>query len=909
LEWLLLGLLGVMICIGGFVGFIGLFNKGDAQQQLRNIEHELAQLKKRLHALEVKEAITAQPDINPETKPNTKPDIELNLTQATAFQTEKPSEIANLTKSTTAKLDDSLGKPIQSSTVGKIAAPANMATKAAPNISKTIAPANLNLIEQAFALAKNWLFGGNTMVRAGVVILFIGISFLLKMAVDNGMIPIQLRLASVALGGAALLLVGWRLRDKRAQYAWALQGGGVGVLYLTIFAAMKLYGLIPARAAFGLLAVVAFLSALIAIKQSAMPLAILGFTGGFLAPILTSTGSGSHVGLFSYYLVLNVAIAFIAFYKSWRPLNILGWCFTFIVGSLWGAKNYTPTYFASTEPFLIIFFLLFTLIAVLFAHRQATKASDYIDATLVFGTPLVSFSLQYALLKNTPYGMAYSSLIVGVFYIALAWWLLTRKRETLQFLGECFLALGIGFATLTIPLSLDGRWTSAAWAVEGVGLLWVGLKQQRLFPTLSGLALQLLGAGAFMVGWGLTGLTPTAHQNMCLGVAFIALSGWACGALLNYYQHSKFAFIAPLLAVWGWLWWVGAGLTAIDTFLPSLLFAHAALTFVAMTSVILPLVSSKLKWPALASLSCLLLPVMGFVLAIDFFSGHPFAHMGFYSWLITFVAYIWLLTRDVMPTHAIFRGALLWIAAIIGGIEWQHYLSAIITSGVWLAIGWAVVPLIIMAGVMQWQKHHQNTAINRAWVWVGIAPIMAFLCAWFMFMSLDSNGSAAPLPYLPLLNPLDITLGAILLSLLIWTRNVKPYFHALNSQAADKWIPIVASFMGFTLINGVLLRTLHHWAGTPFQWTAIFSNATVQMAFTFLWAVSAFVLMLLAHKQAKRMLWMVGAALMGLVVLKLFFFDLAQQGSVARIASFIGAGVMLLIMGYFAPLPPIKQTK
>lgn len=899
MEWLLLGLLGVVICIGGFVGFIGLFNKGDAQQQLQNIEHELTQLKKRLYALEAKQLSTQQ---------NLAQKATPTISQTTLYQPdntasapqEKPNDLAQTTTQNNEIKAAAIPVNIEASSAQSI----NLTASNARNDSKTITPESLNIIEQVFALAKNWLFGGNTMVRAGVVILFIGISFLLKMAVDNGMIPIQLRLASVALGGAALLLVGWRLRDKREQYAWALQGGGVGVLYLTIFAAMKLYGLIPEGAAFGLLAIVAFLSALIAIKQSAMPLAILGFIGGFLAPILTSTTDGSHVGLFSYYLVLNVAIAFIAFYKSWRPLNILGWGFTFIVGSLWGAKNYTPAYFASTEPFLIIFFLLFTLIAVLFAHRQATKASDYIDATLVFGTPLVSFSLQYALLKNTPYGMAYSSLIVGVFYLALAWWLFTRKRETLQFLGECFLALGIGFATLTIPLSLDGRWTSAAWAVEGVGLLWVGLKQQRLFPTLSGLALQLLGAGAFMVGWGLTGLTPTAHQNMCLGVAFIALSGWACGALLNHYQHSKFAFIAPLLAVWGWLWWVGAGLTAIDTFLPSLLFAHAALTFVAMTSVILPLVSSKLKWPALANLSCLLLPVMAFVLAIDFLSTHPFAHMGFYSWLIAFVAYIWLLTRGVMPAHAVFRGALLWIAAIIGGIEWQHYLSAIITSGVWLAIGWAVVPLIITAGIMQWQKHHQNAAINRAWVWVGIAPIMVFLCAWFMFMSLDSNGSAAPLSYIPLLNPLDITLCAILFNLLLWTRHFKQHFLAL-----EKTIYIIAGLMAFTLINGMLLRTLHHWAGTPFQWTAIFSNATAQMAFTFLWSLSAFVLMLLAHKQSRRMLWMVGAALMGLVVLKLFFFDLAQQGSVARIASFIGAGVLLLIMGYFAPLPPIKQTE
>ena len=113
--------------------------------------------------------------------------------------------------------------------------------------------------------------------------------------------------------------------------------------------------------------------------------------------------------------------------------------------------------------------------------------------------------------------------------------------------------------------------------------------------------------------------------------------------------------------------------------------------------------------------------------------------------------------------------------------------------------------------------------------------------------------------------------------------------------------------MGFTLLNGILLRTLHHWVGTPFEWASIFTNSTVQMSFTFLWGITAFLLMLLAHRRAQRQLWIVGAALMGVVVAKLFLLDLAQTGSVERIASFIGAGLMLLVMGYFAPLPPVKK--
>ena len=462
---MLLGLAGLVAVIGGFVGFFSLFSSANKDNRIREVEKETAKINLEITKLSMRiESLRKTLETEPRL---IEPSVQVAaLVSNTPKASIMPAEIFSDTLAQVS--DDELVQQamatessVTNSKLEEAVAPSIASPVASPR--PTFKPAEPNFIERGIAAAKGWLFGGNTMVRAGIVVLFIGVSFLLKLAVDKNMIPIELRLMAVALGGIALLVVGWRLRGAKPQYSWALQGGGIGVLYLTIFAAMKLYQLIPAGPAFALLGAVAFLSAFIAVKQSAMPLAILGFAGGFLAPILTSTGQGNHVGLFSYYLVLNLAIAYVAFHKSWRPLNVLGWSFTFIIGTIWGVKKYIPENFATTEPFLIIFFLLFTFIAVLYAHRQATKASDYVDATLVFGTPLVGFSLQYGLLHDSKFGLAYSALALGVFYLGLAWWVLTRKRETLKFLGECFLALGIGFATLTIPLALDGRWTSAAW--------------------------------------------------------------------------------------------------------------------------------------------------------------------------------------------------------------------------------------------------------------------------------------------------------------------------------------------------------------------------------------------------------------------------------------------------------------
>lgn len=917
MEFLLVifGLLGLAALLGGLISFFSLFSGADDKsrlsQRLTAIENRLQALNDRVDVLSIKIKIPSVSGLSPDPPPN------LSSQPATTVSPSRPLPVTDAALS-----KEDLPKQ------GRAAAPTSEPSAAADATTQEIAEKTwqenerqLNVYEpgfmgRGFVAVKNWLFGGNTLVRSGIVILFIGISFLLKYAAEHTYVPIEFRLAAIAFSGVALLILGWRLRAKRTEYSWALQGGGVGILYLTTFATFKLYELIPANIAFVLLIAVAFLSALIAVMQSAIALAVLGFAGGFLAPIFTSTGHGSHVSLFSYYLVLNLGITSIAFYKSWRPLNVLGFVFTFVIGSLWGAKSYVPEFFASTEPFLIIHFVLFNLIAILYAYRQSTKASDYVDATLVFGTPIVGFSLQYALLHDAPFGLAYSALALAVFYMALAWWTLTRKRETLQFLGECFLALGIGFATLTLPLALDGRWTSAAWAVEGVALLWAGLRQNRVLPLCAGLALQLLGAAAFVNGWGLTGYAQAGHQNMFLGVTFIALSGWACGALLNKYRPEKTTYLTSLLAVWGWLWWVGAGFTAIEEFLPRAMFNHIGLLFIAITSLLLPITARSWNWPKLAGLSLLLLPCMVIGAFSEFAEIRPLANYGWISWPFAFAAHAWLLRQDVIKAGVLMRAPLLWTLALIGIMEWKFWLSSYVYEAtVWRDIGWAVIPLAIVAAVTYWQTNMQKADAEspfnnrRAWLWFGCSPLMVFLLGWFARMTLYSSGNPSPLPYIPLLNPLDITLSAILLLLLIWKRHIAASFLTNNfAGKLNSVVPPMAGLMGFALLNGMLLRSLHYWAQTPFAWTAIFDYTLVQVSFTFLWGIIALILMLVAHSHVLRNLWIVGAALMGLVVLKLFLLDLAEHGSVERIISFIGAGLLLLLMGYFAPLPPASKV-
>src|SRR5690606_33387623 len=149
---------------------------------------------------------------------------------------------------------------------------------------------------------------------------------------------------------------------------------------------------------------------------------------GFAAPILISTGSGDHVALFSYYAVLNVAVFAIAWVRPWRALNLLGFFFTYAIGTAWGVLSYRADQFNSTEPFLLLFFAIYLIIPILYAFKRAPERRDAIDSTLVFGNPLVAFGLQAGLLDGERMPLAVSALVLGVIYAILARALIHRAR-------------------------------------------------------------------------------------------------------------------------------------------------------------------------------------------------------------------------------------------------------------------------------------------------------------------------------------------------------------------------------------------------------------------------------------------------------------------------------------------------
>jgi len=826
---------------------------------------------------------------------------------------------------------------------GPAAIPATSASDASSRSEEATPPARPMVvaasIDEKVNAVVRWFSGGNTVVRVGVVILFFGIAFLLKYAYEHTRVPIELRLAGVLAGGIAMLVIGWRLRIKRPGYALAVQGGGIGVLYLAIYAAFRLYDLLPPAVALSLMVFIAATSAVLAVKQDSLALAALGVSGGFLAPLLASTGAGSHVMLFSYYLVLNLGIVAIAWHRAWRLLNLLGFGFTALIGWFWGERFYHPAYFASAEIFLLLHFALYLAIPILFARRQAVELKHYVDGTLVFGVPLVAFGMQLGLVRGVEYGGAWSALEAAAIYFVLASWTWRRAGNDLRMLAESYIALCAAFATLAIPLAFEGRLTSAIWALEGAAIVWVAVRQNRILALGFGLFLQFaaglaflldanlplqsyMGDGAILIdarGTYAAGSMPVLNSNFLAGF-FVAAGGLFCSAYLS--RHGKAILsrgpggssgnlLVALLLVWGALWWAGSGLHEIHRFLAPRYHNHAALGFLTLSAIAFSVFSRRLDWQVARWPVHAIVPVMLVAGMLDVGElAHPLAAYGWIAWPLALALHLAARARHDAedPRLApLLHAAGLWIFTVISSWETGWWLNEAAKGlAVWPLIAWAFVPAIVLAGLStnSLRARWPVSAYPGAYLALGAAPIGVYLIAWTVYANFTSDGNPAPLPYLPLLTPLDVAQLAVFVLIPYWLRVARSMGLLSPLFSNPGWLYALFGGTAFIWLNGILLRTLHHWAGITFRLDDMLRSMLVQTSFSIFWTALALGAMAFATWRSIRALWFAGAVLMAVVVAKLFLVDLSNIGGVERIVSFIGVGILMLVIGYFAPVPP-----
>jgi uncharacterized membrane protein len=495
-------------------------------------------------------------------------------------------------------------------------------------------------------------------------------------------------------------------------------------------------------------------------------------------------------------------------------------------------------------------------------------------------------------------------------YFTLAAALSRRTAVFPRSLVDSFVALGAVFATLAIPLAFDARWTGAAWAMEGAGLVWLGVRHERPRRWLAGCALQLTAALALFSTLPSDPGVPLVNA-FCLGAVMVSGSAFFSAWQL---QRAKAGSTAAdesasiMLLGWSLMWWFLAAGREISNHVVRMDRPNVLMMFAACTAVVLVVLRSRLSWRELSASPALVFPMMMFMaLNARLTLAHPSTGLGGAAWLCAIAAQYYVLHRVasdwperlIMHMH---QGMLLLVVFLASWeLSWHAgHISA--ATSMWRHVGWIVVPGVVLAGggLTRLKRFAGATSFKEAY-WTATIPLSVAATLWLHFTSV-TPGNPAPMTYLPLLNPLELMQCLVMAALLRWLSAPEM---DIDPDARGTGMSIIA----FVVLNGIVARATHMLAGVDFTITALWASPFYQSALSMVWTIAALVLMLMARRQQQRGPWYCGALLLTLVVIKLFAVDLDDVGTVARIVSFLVVGLLMLVMGYLSPLPPRLESR
>ena len=343
------------------------------------------------------------------------------------------------------------------------------------------------------------VIGGSWFNWIGIIAVTFGVAFFLKLAFDKQWIGPAGRVSLSALVGG--LYLGERLRGRGLKsYAYILSGGGILILYLTDYAAYNFYQLIGQPTAFVLMALVTTLAVLLSVRLNALAIAILGLIGGFLTPLLLTTGVDNEVGLFTYISLLDAGVLAVAYFKRWRSLDFLSFAGTVGITLGWAFKFYGPEKIWTTLFFLSVFFLLYSLLAI-FHNVLPDRPTRWFDVSLALANATFYFGLSYVMLveagldQATPATLA---LLLSIFFTWLfyATWRWSPDDRLLRY---SYVGAAVTFLSVAVAIQLDLHWVTIGWAVEALMLTWMGLRNQEKAARHAALVLFCVAVGHWFV--------------------------------------------------------------------------------------------------------------------------------------------------------------------------------------------------------------------------------------------------------------------------------------------------------------------------------------------------------------------------------------------------------------------------
>jgi uncharacterized membrane protein len=385
------------------------------------------------------------------------------------------------------------------------------------------------------AVGKRWI------TWAGVLAFFVGAGFFVKYTFDRGWLGPAARVVLGIAAGLVMLGLGTHaLKRTMRALGQGLLGGGLAILYVSLYAGYSRYGLIPQVAAFGMMVVVTASGVGMAIAHDSLPVSVLAVIGGILTPVLVSSGNDARDALFAYLALLDLGVLAATLLKRWRALDVLAFVGTAALFAGWYGQFYSQAAMLPTLWWLAAFFLVFLLFPLLDSLRRK-EAVPFERLLMALANAALAFACAHAVLERHRHTLGAIALGMGACYLALG--AVSRRRVPAD--GEAlfgFVAVAVCLLTASVPLELERHGITAAWAVEGPVLLYLGYRF-RYFPVRAG-GLLIVGLAAlrvFAVHWPLHLAPYVPFLNRPFAAAFSVPLAAAVYAVVHHLQQAEAA--------------------------------------------------------------------------------------------------------------------------------------------------------------------------------------------------------------------------------------------------------------------------------------------------------------------------------------------------------------------------------
>lgn len=321
--------------------------------------------------------------------------------------------------------------------------------------------------------------GENLLSKIGIVIFVIGMGFLVKLGIDNGVITEIMRVAIGILIGGGMIGLAHYLRNSFANFSSVLIGGALAVLYFTIALAYHEYTLIPQAAAFIIMVIITAFAVLLSIAYDRKTLAVLAIIGGFGTPFFVSMSSANFGVLLTYILILDIGMLALVYFKKWNIINYLAYGFTYLLF----LRVYTEEFIGHEDDtrlplflFLTAFYLIFFLMNIIYNVRNVIKF-EFPEIGMLLSNSAIYFGLGLTIVNGYQVG-DYSGLftaLIAIFNFVFAF-MLYKRKDIDKNLIYLLIGLGLTFVSLIGPIQLEGNYITMFWAIETVLLVWLSQK-------------------------------------------------------------------------------------------------------------------------------------------------------------------------------------------------------------------------------------------------------------------------------------------------------------------------------------------------------------------------------------------------------------------------------------------------